>query len=247
MTTRVSYRLLDVAPSWVSDSSTTNGPSTVGASVWMVPTQVHSSAAMSPAHPNRRSPLGAVERGRDPHAGERVAQVGDDVDGPLDVLTGVEVLGGPVHHDDHGAHASVSGEPGLRPPPAEHRPRDRRWPSAKQNWAKPPVGRYLSRRSVSTWWRARWPGTRCVARPPLVERGEVGRAARAVEHGVLQRRGARSQPLPVEVGPALGLHEVGVGSGTAWAPNSLTKRTMRGHAARRSRARSRSSPWYQPK
>ncbi len=126
-----------------------------GTSISRVPTRTQASASMSPLHdhacrlsvPNDRWARTTISR--------------DAIRGSLTTCTsrvrwspGCTCRGaGRRPRSRAGRRRARAAKAGLGVPlVVEHRPRSTAGePSARQNWAKPPVGWYLSRRRVSTW------------------------------------------------------------------------------------------------
>ena len=99
--------------------------------------------------------------------------------------------------------------------------------SASHEKQNPPVGRYFSRRSVSMWWRRTIAWLRCVA---VRHDPNVGWSAGGTRSSITSTSSpwcSRSCSQSSS-GHADASTKRSAEPGTDWAPNSLTKRTMRG-------------------
>ena len=118
-------------------------------------------------------------------------------------------------------------------------------PSARQNWAKPPVGPVLEpAQGLDVVADDAGPGTPGSRRCQLVEGREVGRAARARSNIGFCSAWCCGERAPSRGRASARARGSRRRSGTAWAPNSPTKRASRGHQAQqpwRGRARRRST------
>ena len=224
-----------------------SGPGASGTTIWTVPTRWHPSAGMSPRHRQVRLPpvqssargdLGVVDLG---------AEVAHHVHVERERLAGGELLGEAVgDHDHRPARLAERVVGGLRGPVvAEHRPGDRRVPVGEAE-----LGEAAGRSVLDAAQRLDVPAhdhglVRLRGGPPLVEGRVVGGRHVPVEERLAAARGC-GRAAPSRGRAIARARRSRRSSGTACAPNSVTKRAMRG-SARRKPGKSRSWPWYQPK
>ena len=127
----------------------------------------------------------------------------------------------------------------------EDRPAHRRLGVGQQEQAEP-AGRAVLEpaQGLDVMAEQRWPGSPGW-RPASRRRSATGRAGPAASKMARCRAWWASRWSQSRSGQRSGCMNSAV-SGTAWAPNSLTKRARTGRRASRA-GKSRSSPWYQPK